>query len=73
MLVLSRKEGERIVIGNRQVIVTVLGIRGDKVRLGFSAGPDIIIVRSELLSPLLDGRHDLPAAREGSIDDGSPA
>lgn len=51
MLVLSRRPKETIVItvGNRQVIVTVTEIRGDKVRLGFDADRDIAINRREVL------------------------
>jgi carbon storage regulator len=47
MLVLSRKVGEEIVIGDN-IRVTVVGVRGNQVRLGFSAPPDVAIHRSEL-------------------------
>jgi carbon storage regulator len=47
MLVLSRNLGERIIIGNN-IIVTVLEIRGDRVRLGFEAPNDVPIHREEL-------------------------
>jgi carbon storage regulator len=47
MLVLSRKPGERIIIGDN-IQVTVLAIRGNQVRLGFSAPGDIPILREEL-------------------------
>lgn len=47
MLVLSRNLGERIVIGNN-VIVTVLEIRGDRVRLGFDGPSEVPIHREEL-------------------------
>jgi carbon storage regulator len=48
MLVLSRKVGERIHIGN-DVIVTVLSVRGGRVRLGIEAPDGIQIKRQELL------------------------
>ena len=48
MLVLSRKAGETIIIDNN-VVLEVLEIRGDKVRLGFTADKKIPIVRSEVL------------------------
>lgn len=58
MLVLSRKRGEKIVIGDRVLVVTILDVRGSTVRLGFEADTAIPILRGELVSPLLDGRHD---------------
>lgn len=47
MLVLSRKKDESVRIAN-DVIVTVVEIRGDKVRLGFTAPGDIPIHREEV-------------------------
>lgn len=48
MLVLSRKRDERIELSGG-IVITVVGIRGDKVRLGIAAPPHIEIWRSELL------------------------
>jgi carbon storage regulator len=47
MLVLSRKESERIHLGN-SITVTVIRVSGDKVRLGIEAPPDILVLREEL-------------------------
>ena len=47
MLVLSRKKNESIII-NDNIIVTVIEIRGDKVRLGFDAPKDVPIHRREV-------------------------
>jgi carbon storage regulator len=47
MLVLSRKIGERIRIGDH-VTLTVVRIHGDKVRLGIEAPPDVTIHREEV-------------------------
>lgn len=47
MLVLSRKTNESIVI-NDNVIVTVVEIRGDKIRLGIEAPKDVIVHRREV-------------------------
>lgn len=47
MLVLSRKKNESIVIDDR-IVITVVEIRGDKVRLGVEAPRDVPIHRSEV-------------------------
>ncbi len=48
MLVLSRKSMECIRIGD-SIVVTVLEIRGNKVRLGIDAPPSVNVLRTELL------------------------
>ncbi|MDA0376047.1 MAG: carbon storage regulator CsrA [bacterium] len=48
MLVLSRKRREKILIGDT-ITITVIEIRGDKVRLGIDAPKEVRVVRSELL------------------------
>ncbi len=47
MLVLSRKKNESIIIDDR-IVITVVEIRGDKVRLGIEAPRDVPIHRSEV-------------------------
>lgn len=47
MLVLSRKEGERLVIGDN-IVVTINRISGNRVTLGIEAPRDVRIVRGEL-------------------------
>jgi carbon storage regulator CsrA len=47
MLVLTRKIGEEIIIGNN-IRLTVLAVRGGRVRLAFTAPPDVAILRKEL-------------------------
>jgi len=47
MLVLSRREGEKIIIGD-SVIVTIVRTSGDKVRVGIDAPDDILVLRGEL-------------------------
>ncbi|HET7357859.1 MAG TPA: carbon storage regulator CsrA [Nocardioidaceae bacterium] len=49
MLVLSRRLGESVVIGD-DVVVTVLEIRGDVVRLGVDAPRHVQVRRQELLA-----------------------
>lgn len=47
MLVLSRKEGERLVIGEN-IVITVNRISGNRITLGIDAPRDVRIVRGEL-------------------------
>ena len=47
MLVLSRKQTERIKLGD-SIVVTVVRVSGDKVRLGIEAPPEIVVLRDEL-------------------------
>lgn len=51
MLVLSRRIGESIVIGN-EVVVRVIDVRGDQVRLGIEAPRDVQIHREEVFLEL---------------------
>ena len=48
MLILRRRIGERILIDGR-IEVTILHIRGGKVRLGFSAPRNVRVLREEVL------------------------
>jgi carbon storage regulator len=49
MLVLSRKAGEQILIGD-SIVVTVVRINPQEVRIGIEAPSDVEIVRTELVS-----------------------
>ncbi|MEO2030515.1 MAG: carbon storage regulator CsrA [Planctomycetaceae bacterium] len=65
MLVLSRKKNESIVI-NDDVVVTIIEIRGDKVRLGIEAPRDIPVHRREVLDAILreQGLADVAKAND---------
>ena len=51
MLVLSRKLDEKILINN-EIEVTVLEIRGNRVRLGIRCSPEIPVHRSEVFQKI---------------------
>lgn len=59
MLILGRREGERIRIGD-DVTITILSLHRGKVRIGIDAPEEVDVVRTELLDD--DGR---PKGRKG--------
>lgn len=65
MLVLSRQRDETIMIGDN-VEITVVDIRGDKVRLGISAPKEISVHRKEVYDAI---RRENKAAAQVKIDD----
>ena len=50
MLILTRKTGETLVIGegDNQLTVTVLGVKGNQVRIGVNAPKDVPVHREEI-------------------------
>jgi carbon storage regulator len=57
MLVLSRKVGERLLIGD-QIAITVVRIQGGGVRIGVEAPPHLAVIREELKEKLEQQRLD---------------
>ena len=55
MLVLTRKKGEGIVIGD-SIVLTVVEIRGDKIRLGIEAPKNVSIHRQEIYATIQEGK-----------------
>ncbi|AEJ61665.1 carbon storage regulator, CsrA [Spirochaeta thermophila DSM 6578] len=70
MLVLSRKKNESIIIGDN-IEVRVVDIRGDQVKIGISAPPQIKIYREEVYRAIQEeNRSALSVSREiPSLDD----
>ena len=60
MLVLSRQRDESIVIGDN-IVITIVDIRGDKVRLGINAPAEIPVHRQEVYDAIQ--RENLRASR----------
>ena len=61
MLVLGRKVGEQILIGEN-IRITVLDVKGDRIRLGFEAGKEIPIHRAEVARQLKEFEAEPPCA-----------
>lgn len=57
MLVLSRKQGESIMIGS-DVCITVVEVRGDKVRLGIAAPSNVPVHRQEIFEAIFKKKTD---------------
>ena len=62
MLVLSRKVGERLLIGD-QIAITVVRIQGGGVRIGVEAPAHLAVVREELKEKLAEQRREEQAAK----------
>lgn len=73
MLILTRRVGETLMIGD-QVTVTVLGVKGNQVRLGVDAPKDVAVHREEIYRRIQgersEGAEKLPAASDAF--DGRP-
>lgn len=65
MLVLSRKKNESIII-NDNIVVTIVDIKGDKVRLGFQAPKEITIHRKEVFEAIKRSEKSEEAPAEGT-------
>ena len=57
MLILTRRVGEKLVIGEN-VTVTVLGVKGNQIRIGIDAPPEVQVHREEIFKRILAERDD---------------
>ncbi len=59
MLVLSRKRGERIFIGqDKEICIEIVDIQGGKVRVGITAHKDVQVYREEVWNEVFGGRDN---------------
>ena len=65
MLVLSRKRNEQIVI-DKNIVLTVVQIRGDRVRVGIEAPGDVPVHRKEVHEAIKCERAQKKPSEEGS-------
>ena len=57
MLILTRKSGESLMIGE-DISVTVLGVKGNQVRIGINAPKDISVHREEIFDKIKDNSDE---------------
>jgi len=57
MLILSRKTGETVTIGD-EVTVTVLGVKGNQVRIGINAPKEIAVHREEIYQRIASDQQE---------------
>ena len=67
MLVLTRKKGERVMIGD-DIVVTVIDVRGDGVRIGFDAPRGVSIQRAEVVSAVKEANTGAAASAAQTAD-----
>ncbi|HPF60010.1 MAG TPA: carbon storage regulator CsrA [Candidatus Competibacteraceae bacterium] len=63
MLILTRRVGETLMIGD-EVTVTVLGVKGNQVRIGVNAPKDIAVHREEIYERIKREQDGSPQAAE---------
>ena len=66
MLVLSRKQSQRIKLGD-SIIITVVRVAGDKVRLGIDAPRDMLVLRDELEPHKVAAMAEGPTLEAGGL------
>jgi carbon storage regulator CsrA len=63
MLILTRRIGEKLVIGDN-VIITIMAAKGSQIRIGIEAPRDIQVHREEIYQRILNERKGLNSARQ---------
>lgn len=65
MLILTRRVGETVIIGDNEITITVLGVKGNQVRVGINAPKSVAVHREEIYEKI---KRD----KQGGIPGGEP-
>ncbi len=71
MLILTRRVGETLMIGD-SVTVTVLGVKGNQVRIGITAPKDVAVHREEIYERIQRGEDAETSAKAATPPKGLP-
>ncbi|MFI5932667.1 carbon storage regulator CsrA [Actinoplanes sp. NPDC051494] len=66
MLVLTRRAGESVMIGD-DIVITVLEARGDVIRIGIQAPRDVQVHREEVYRELQDANREAASPNEDAV------
>jgi carbon storage regulator len=72
MLILTRRPGERVVIGEDEILVTVMGVSGHTVRLGIEAPQGVPIYREEIWLAVKEENRAAAAASADALPAQTP-
>ncbi len=67
MLVLTRKRGERILVGD-DIVITILEIKGDAIRIGVDAPSGVRIQRHEVIEAIAEANVAAASAHDAAAD-----
>jgi carbon storage regulator len=68
MLILTRRTGESLMIGN-EITVTILGVKGNQVRIGTNAPKNVAVHREEIYQRIRAGQRPAGSSDGGLFQD----